>query len=173
MSHYVRRPRMPGKPSRRAVRNALAGLDALANGTTPVFEAPSKKTGKQNESQYDKTIGEWGRMKGGELHKNRRGMVQLPGGGMFPYGLGPPGSLDRIGFIPVRITPAMVNKIIPVYAEIEAKTDTGRLQENQQQRIEHLQDHNAITGVAYGSSTVEDCEQAYMRWLVKVTSDER
>lgn len=158
---------IPRAPSRRAVRNQLQALSALANGTTPVFEKPTARSaprGKQKEAAFEKLIGQWGQTKGGELYKNRRGMVTLPGGGMFPYGWGPNGTLDRLGWLPVRITPEMVGMVLPIFTEIESKTADGSLQENQQQRIEFLRDHKAIAGVAWGEQTVDDCERILAAW---------
>lgn len=164
-----RRRYLPAAPSRTKIANQRTVLDSLYGTASfdPLTLEPdrqTRKTGKQKETPYSKTIGEWGASKGGALYVNRRGMVRLANGGMFPYGLGPNGALDRIGFIPVLITNDMVGRTLPIYCEIEAKTDTGTLQENQVQRIEYLRDRGAIAGVAFGESTVEDCERIYTEW---------
>ncbi len=134
----------------------------MALGTTPEFEPILKrKTGRQKEAAVDKGIGAWGKTKGGELHKNRRGMVNLPGGGMFPYGLGPNGTGDRVGHLPILITPDMVGKRLPIYCEIEAKTETGRLSPEQKERQAYLSIIGAIHGVA---RNLEDCEKILEKW---------
>lgn len=158
---------IPKPPSKRSLR----AWEAFASGDLSAMPKPveRKQPKRQKEAAFDKTIGAWGKTKGGELYKNRRGMVTLPGGGMFPYGWGPNGTLDRVGWLPVRITASMVGRVLPVHCEIESKTDEGVLQDNQQQRIDYLLNNNAITGAAYGEATVEDCERAFANWLARVT----
>lgn len=155
--------RIPRKPSQREIRNHLAGLDALANNTTPVFEQPiRKKTGTQKETAYDKANAEAAKaLYGATLYRNRRGMVQLPGGGMFPYGLGPNGFGDRVGFTPIVITPEMVGKTVAVFTMVESKTPTGKPSEDQLRCIEEVRDAGGIAGVARGA---DDVVTIYERW---------
>jgi hypothetical protein len=154
---------IPRAPSRRAVKNALAGLDALANGTAPVFvEARAKrKGGKQPEGKVNEANQQWARIRNGVLYRNRRGMFPLPNGGMLPFGVGPPGSGDLIGYLRILITPEMVGRTLPIYTEIESKTDSGRLAEHQIKRIEELRDVQAIAGCA---RSADDCEEILKRW---------
>jgi hypothetical protein len=158
---------MPPRTSQRAIRNHLAGLDAFANGTTPVFE-PQRvraKTGKQKETPFDKANAQSAALEfGSVLYKNRRGFVRLGnGGGMFPYGLGPNGTGDRVGYTPVTITASMVGKRMPIYTEIESKTDVGRLEPHQRDRIAELALVNAICGVARGGSDAADLIRAWLK----------
>jgi hypothetical protein len=156
----------PVRLSRRAVANHLAFL----NGETQLAPVPERKprgkTGKQKESLVNDSVYEWGNYRSGRLYRNRRGMVKLPGGGMFPYGLGPNGTGDMIGYIPVLITAAMVGKYLPIYTEVESKTKTGRLEAHQVARIESLRADAVISGCV---RSPEDCEEMYARWLASVT----
>jgi hypothetical protein len=155
--------KFPSRPSRRSIRNSLQGMSALALGTVPVFEAAParKKTGRQKESLVNDAAKEWARARNGVLYRNRRGMVELSSGAKMPIGLGPNGTGDLIGYMRVRITPEMVGRVLPIYTEIESKTDSGKLAEHQQARIEELRDVQAIAGCV---RNVDDCEQIMARW---------
>lgn len=150
--------------SKRDVRNHLAALDALANGSTPQFEeARSVKRGPQKEGLVNKANQLWAKLKGGELRRNRQGFAEIRPGVKIPFGLGT-GTLDLVGPIPIRITQAMVGRTISVYAEIESKTEEGVLKPHQQERIEHLRDMGAISGVARNA---EDCEVILATWSTR------
>jgi hypothetical protein len=156
--------RFPSRPSQRAIRNQLAGMSALALGTVPTFELPTtrnRKTGKQKESLVNDAAKEWARARNGVLYRNRRGMVELSSGAKMPIGLGPNGTGDLIGYMRVLITADMVGRVLPIYTEIESKTDTGKLAEHQIARIEELRDVQAIAGCV---RNVDDCEQIMARW---------
>lgn len=161
-----RRLSIPNKPSQRAIRNQLQGLSALALGTTPTYEQTApRKTGPQKETGVVKSVQAlWSAIKRGVLYRNRRGMAQLANGGMLPYGLGPNGTGDAIGHSLVRITPAMVNKLLPIYTEFEGKTDAGRLAPHQSARIDELRAVNAIAGCV---RSPEDADAIYREWLSK------
>jgi hypothetical protein len=165
---------IPRKPSQRSIRNALQGLDALANNVSPTFEAAPKKrsaTGTQKETAYDKANAETAsRLYKAVLYRNRRGMVQLPGGGMFPYGLGPNGFGDRVGYTPIVITPSMIGKTLSVFTMIEAKTPEGVVSSEQQRCIEEVRDAGGIAGVARGA---DDVVTIYQSWRARMVTDER
>ncbi len=162
----------PKRPSQRATRNQMRGWDALANGTTPEFEAtPSRKTGTQKETSVVKAVQSlWTTLKRGVLYRNRRGMVQLATGAMMPIGLGPNGTGDTVGYTLVTITPAMTGRVMPIYTELEGKTAVGRLAPHQAARIDELRGVNAITGCVRG---IDDAEAIYRQWLNQQTRDER
>jgi hypothetical protein len=165
------RYRLPARPTRRQVRNDLALLDALANGTTPVIEQTTiRKRGKQHESAVGDANRQWARLKGGRLYRNRRGLIDLPNGGKLPVGLGPNGFPDEVGYLPVRITQAMVGRVLPVFCCIEDKTDNGVVAAHQLACIEELRDANAIAGVSRG---IDDSEALLARWMERVGGDER
>jgi hypothetical protein len=154
---------IPRAPSRRAVRNQLAVMQAMHDNTAHVIEqsAVRKRGGKQPEGKVNEANQQWARIRNGVLYRNRRGMLPLPNGGMLPFGVGPPGSGDLIGYLRVLITPEMVGRTLPIYAEIESKTDSGRLAEHQIKRIEELRDAQAIAGCA---RSADDCEEILKRW---------
>jgi hypothetical protein len=149
-------------PSKRAIRNWLA----FADGATEVEQPPERKpTGPQKETAVNKVVQAlWSAIKRGALYRNRRGMVDLASGAKMPIGLGPNGTGDVIGYSLVRITPAMLNRVLPVYTELESKTDTGRLAPHQLARIEELRDLNAIAGCV---RSAEDAESIYRSWIEK------
>lgn len=160
------RLKIPRKPSQREIRNNLAGLDALANGTTPRFEEPvRRKTGTQKETAYDKANAEAAKqLYGATLYKNRRGMVQLPSGGCFPYGLGPNGFGDRVGYTPIVITPEMVGRKVAVFTMVESKTPEGRVSPDQERCIQEVRDAGGIAGV---SRSADDIVMIYRGWHSK------
>lgn len=83
---------------------------------------------------------------------------QVPGGVFIanarPFHAGFKGLLDTSGFVPVTITADMVGQTLPVYAEIEYKTQTGRLSAEQVARIAYLCSVGAVTGVARSEADV-------------------
>jgi len=163
----TRTRRFPTKPSRRSVRNMLAFM----GGETEIEQAPSRKTGTQKETSVVKSVQSmWATLKRGVLYRNRRGMVQLSSGAMMPIGLGPNGTGDLVGYTLVVITPAMLNKTVPIYTELEGKTEAGRLAPHQLARIEELRDVNAIAGCVRSQ---EDADAVYQRWLQRAQGDER
>jgi hypothetical protein len=152
----------PKRPSAKAVRNALAVYGMAVDGVVPTLEqSVPRKRGKQKESLVNDAVRDWARVRNGELYRNRRGMVQLATGAQMPIGLGPNGSGDMIGWMRVRITPDLVGRTLPIYCEIESKTQTGILAPHQQARIEYLRDLQAIAGCA---RSADDCEEILRRW---------
>lgn len=155
-----RPPRIQSRISGRAVR-----LQAAFYGNTaadPKDLVPRKKTGKQAESKVGEANRQWARLNGGLLRRNRRGMAALPGGGKMPLGLSEPLIQDEVGYLLVKITPAMVNHTLPVLFVVEDKTDTGVVEPHQQACIDELVAVNAIAGV---SRSVTDTEALVRRWL--------
>lgn len=145
------------RPSKRAVRNHL---EFLAGGTA-MEQAPVRKRGPQPEGAINKAIIQAARLRGATLYRNRRGMLPLPNGGMLPFGLGPAGYPDNVGYLPITITPGMVGRKVAIFCAIEAKTDTGVLAEHQARVIEELRDAGAIAGVA---TSATDTDELIRRW---------
>lgn len=143
--------------SQRAIQNHLTFL----GGGTDIKQA--RKRGKQKESLVNDAGKAWAKLKGGELRRNRQGLVEIRSGVKVPMGLGT-GTLDLVGPIPMRITPAMVGRTIAVYAELEAKTDEGVVAPHQQERVERLRDLGAISGVF---RNVADCEVILAKWSTR------
>jgi hypothetical protein len=164
----------PKRLSQRDVRNQLETFRALATGEVPTFEQPTarnKPHGPQKETSVVKSVQSlWSAIRRGALYRNRRGMVQLSTGAMMPIGLGPNGTGDVVGYSLVRVSPAMVGKVLPIYTELEGKTDAGRLAPHQVTRIEELRDINAIAGCVRSQ---DDADAVYRRWIDKQEQGER
>lgn len=143
--------RYPSRPSKRSIRNTMAWY----GGETTMEAGPAKRRGPQPEGEVNKIIAKTARLLGATVHRNRRGMLPLPGGGMLPFGLGPDGYPDFVGYLPVVITPELVGQKLAVYVAIEAKTDSGVLAEHQFKVIEELRDAGAIAGVARNAEDVQ------------------
>ncbi len=88
----------------------------------------------------------------------------------MPFGLGPAGYPDEVGYLKVRITQAMVGKTLPIYMLVEDKTDTGVVAPHQQRCIDEARADNCIALVARNA---QDCETGVLVWLKSVTRDER
>jgi len=63
-------------------------------------------------------------------------------------GLQADGSSDLVGFVPVTITQEMVGKRIAVFAAVEVKTLTGRVEPNQQNFVDFVKKSGGLSGVA-------------------------
>lgn len=68
---------------------------------------------------------------GCQLWRNNRGTTKY-GQRWVRYGVGPNGAADWIGFLPVRITPAMVGQYIAVFVSAETKRPKGAKYETDQ-----------------------------------------
>ena len=152
------RLRLIKRPSKREIRNALTFLDG---GTA--MESPKKRggSGRQPESKVNDAVKAWARGKGGVLYRNRRGVVDMPSGGMLPFGLGPNGYGDLVGYLPVTVTPGMVGRVVAIYCMVESKTPIGSVDQQQLDRITEVRDAGGIAGVARSES---DCEEIFNRW---------
>lgn len=156
----------PRQPSKRKVAADLSFLSLGTDNPEPMPEqrltSQRKTPRKQAESAVNDVIIKTMRMLfKSVLYRNRRGMVRLPNGGMFPYGLGKNGFPDNCGPTPIVITPEMVGRTVGVFTAIEAKTDKGVVAPHQLECIEELRDLGCIAGVATNST---DCEDIVRRW---------
>jgi hypothetical protein len=155
-------PAIKRDPSQRMIRNTLAFM-----GGETVMEQPKRQTTerKKPKKQAESAVSEgnrlWARSKGGRLVRNRRGMATLPGGGRMPIGLAEPFIQDDVGYLPILITAEMLGRTLPVLCLIEAKTDSGVVEEHQQRCIEEMRAVGAIAGVA---RNLDDCELILQRW---------
>lgn len=135
----------------RVSRRAVAAFDAFASGDLSRMPKPVAKRStprKQKESAVNDAIIKAARLKGSTLYRNRRGMVRLPMGGMFPYGLGPNGFPDNVGYTTRVITPDMVGQRVAIFTAIEAKVD-GPADPHQQECIERIRADGGIAGTAH------------------------
>lgn len=64
------------------------------------------------------------------------------------YGL-QPGSGDRVGFTPIKITPDMVGKTIPVFTSIEEKNEGDNLSDKQKNWHKMVLDAGGISEIWY------------------------
>ena len=144
-------------PSRRQIRNAL---EFMAGGTK--MEAPKERRGgPQPEGKVNKAIAEAARLFGVIAWRNRRGMLPLPNGGMLPFGVGPHGASDFLGYTPITITADMVGKTVAVFTALESKTDTGVIAPHQQAFLDEVRECGGIAGVCRSG---EDVRAAVREW---------
>ena len=158
------KPRLSRPPSKRAVRNHLAFL----SGAT-VMEQPNKRSGprgKQPESASNDAVKQWANLRNGVLYRNRRGMFELPNGTKLPYGLGPNGYGDNVGYLTITITPDLVGRKVAVFSMIECKRADKALKDpseygDQFKYIEEVRDAGGIAGLA---RQAEDAEEILTNW---------
>jgi len=91
---------------------------------------------------------------GARLFRNQVGHYKLADGRRLTSGLCN-GSSDLIGWTPIIITDDMVGGQVAVFTAIEVKTDTGRVQENQQKFIENVLRAGGYAGVARSDEEVK------------------
>lgn len=160
------RSRFPKGYAKRISKRDVANALTFYSGGTEMKRAPEpreprQKPRRQAESSVNDVVKLWASTKGGELYRNSRGMMPLPNGGMRPYGVGPNGSGDLVGPMPVTITPEMVGRTVAIYCELESKTPIGRVQQHQLERISKLRDMGAMAGVV---RSAEDANDVYRWW---------
>lgn len=68
---------------------------------------------------------------GAHLFRNNRGVARF-GPRFVAYGVGPNGSADFIGFLPVRVTKEMVGTYVAVFVSAETKRPIGATYEDDQ-----------------------------------------
>lgn len=158
------RPKIPTRPSKRS----LAAYDAFASGQLdkmPAYVAP-KKRGKQPESASNDAVKQWANYRNGILYRNRRGMVDMPWGKM-PFGLGPNGYGDNVGYLTITVTPEMVGRKIAVFSMIECKRadkalSTPDTNDHQEKMIQEVRSAGGFAGFA---RQAEDAERLWQEWL--------
>lgn len=148
-------------PSRRQIRNHLAFLA----GKTEMEPAKERRGGPQPEGKVNKAIAEAARLFGVIAWRNRRGMLPLSNGGMLPFGVGPHGASDFMGYTPIKITEQMVGRTVAVATFLESKTDTGVVAPHQQAFIDEVRAHGAIAGVCRSG---EDVRAVVREWEGKL-----
>lgn len=149
--------RIPRAPSKRSI----AAYAAFASGRLEEMPKAVKprKTGRQKESLVNDAVIKVARLHGATLYRNRRGMVRLEHGGMFPYGLGPNGYPDLVGYKTITITPDMVSKRIAVYVGIESKrADKAKrtADDHQEDQLTVIRAAGGIAGVCRSAEEAEE-----------------
>lgn len=91
----------------------------------------------------------------GKFFKNVRGLFYTREGTPIRAGLGVNGAADLIGFVPVKITPDMVGRTVPIFASIEVKKTGGTIQENQNDWVDAVRRNGGIACVAKNTETVK------------------
>lgn len=77
------------------------------------------------------------------------------------------GSLDTIGWTPVKVTPEMVGKTIAVFTTFEMKDVKGRASEEQRIFIGNVNNAGGIVGII---RTIDDYRREMKAWLERITS---
>jgi hypothetical protein len=157
--------RFPSRPSRRAIRNSLQGMSALALGTVPTFEAAPKprksKPRSEREAGANDALKEWRLYRADvRMWRNNVGAYPLANGGFLRYGLCN-GSADFIGLRSLIVTPGMVGKRVAVFLAIESKAPGNDAEDHQETWLTEVRDAGAIAGVARNA---EEAEQLLAEW---------
>lgn len=154
----MRPVRLPTRPSKRSIRNALAFM-----GGATTMEA-GRKRGPQQEGNTNKEVAKWASGRNTLVLGRNKRRLATPVGYHQPIMLGwlVDGSADWIGWESVVITPDMLNKRIAVFVGLEAKRKSGGVTSKQQEEfLDRLRDDGGIVGVV---RCFEDCEAARTRW---------
>lgn len=86
---------------------------------------------------------------GARLIKNVRGVfLTLDKLHKVRAGLLAPGASDLIGFVPVKVTQAMVGTTVAIFCAVEVKTQTGTVSREQNNFIDVVQKSGGFAGVA-------------------------
>lgn len=98
----------------------------------------------------------------GELWRNSRGMIHMGNGRYMPYGLGPDGASDWIGYRSIVITAAMVGKRVAQFIAVEAKRrPSEKPRPNQVAFIDSVVAAGGVAGVAHsGDEALEIINRA-------------
>lgn len=72
-----------------------------------------------------------------------------------PFHTGFEGQLDTGGFTLITITPEMVGRKIPLFTEIEVKTNTGSVRDSQRKRIAYIRSVGGYAGIARSADDVD------------------
>lgn len=80
-----------------------------------------------------------------------------------PFQAGFPGLSDAGGYVMVEITPDMVGRKLPICAQVEVKTATGRVSEAQKKFIDHIKSVGGIAGVVRSVKDLEELISGYNR----------
>lgn len=92
------------------------------------------------------------------LFRNQVGLYTLEDGRKIKSGLGP-GSSDLIGWTTVQIKPKMVGHRVAIFTAVEVKSKRGRLQPNQENYINVV---NQAGGIAFVARSSEEAVKKLM-----------
>lgn len=158
------RPRIRQRLTQRQVANAMEFMGGGVEMLPPKTRGP---TGTQKESAVNDAVKDWARIRQGVLYRNRRGMADLPKGGKMPFGLGPNGYGDLVGYLTIQITPEMIGRNMAVFSMIESKRpktllDRGGVEEDHQR--DRILEVRAAGGIAGFARDAEQAEAIYQEW---------
>lgn len=148
--------RFPSRPSLREVRNELAVMAAMRDGTVPELEQP-KPRAKQRapEREVMDAVRAWSRTRPDvTLWRNNVGAVEWRPGKWLRYGLCT-GSADYIGLKSVVITPEMVGQRVAIFTAIEAKAENGIVSPEQRAFLEAVRKAGGKAGIAQSAEDAE------------------
>lgn len=94
------------------------------------------------------------------LFRQNVGMLKDERGRMVRFGLHP-GSADLIGWRTVTITPDMVGQRVAVFASVEVKTESGRVESEQQNWLEQV---TSAGGLAVVARSPEQAVEFFAKW---------
>lgn len=149
---------------RTAVKGQLDGLAVLAGKQPAEYQtripekrAQRKPSSERGEADVNDEIRDWQFAQPNvTLWRNNRGVVELDNGGRIKYGVGPNGASDWIGFVSVTITPAMLGKVVAIFAAVEAKAPKKGPTDDQITFIDRVLAAGGRAGVARSADDAED-----------------
>jgi hypothetical protein len=100
---------------------------------------------------------------GCQLWRNNSGVAKF-GPRWVRYGVGKGGS-DHIGYLPVRVTEAMVGQIIAVFVAVESKRPKGA--EYTQDQIDFIANVKAAGGIAGFAHSWEQGRAIFSNWFAR------
>ncbi len=158
-----RAPAIKRDPAQRDIRNWQT---FAAGGTEMEISRPRAPNGKQPESASNDAVKAWANLRNGTLYRNRRGMLTLPSGGKMPYGLGPNGYGDNVGYLTITVTPEMVGRRIAVYTMVECKRADKALHapDPDDPQLKYILEVTDAGGIAGFARHAEDAELILERW---------
>lgn len=150
---------MPVRLSQRAVRNALQGLDALANGSTPSYEMPKPRKRAKYEDREESSndlLKEWRRTRADvRIWRNNVGVYEYAPGKYLRYGLCN-GSADFIGLYSMIVRPEHVGKRVAIFFAPESKARGKDAEEHQDTWLNEIIAAGGIAGVARNGDEADE-----------------
>lgn len=127
----------------------------------PAKRGPRQPTGNRLEKHVLDEIREWARYdEHVTLWRNTMGTVELPGGGMLRYGVGPNGAADFIGYRTMIVTQEMVGQRIAVFCAVEAKGPRGEPTDDQIKFIDKIRAAGGKAGIAHDAAEAKAITRA-------------
>lgn len=123
-----------------------------------------------SESDVSPQITQTLKASGVQLYRNNIGKAKF-GSRWVAYGVGGVGGSDHIGYLPVRITPAMVGHIIAVFVGAEAKRPIGGEYTDKQK--DFLRSIKSAGGIAGFARSWQEARALVLDWFNRFESPKK